>query len=135
MPKIDFSEIREPAPLEPGDYLSTLSAVTYVPKKPNTKADYVKLEFTISEEGPHEGRKAFRNLSLSENSLWAFKQAMIALGADPEDFDGEVDPEEMAKERIGSDAVLSITQQPDQRDPTGERMTANVARIREPSFA
>lgn len=137
MVKINFADVKEREIIPVGDYECTLTAITFVAKKATTKAPYIKCEFTVSEEGEAQGRKLFRNLSLSEESLWAFKSAMIALGTDPEEFDDEVDPEEMARDNIGNTAVLTVTHQKDTRDPSGEKMQPNVQRIRsaEEAFA
>lgn len=128
MPVIDFTDVKEPEALDAGDYPATLTDATFVPKTATAKADYVKLEFTFGDVEGAEGRKIFRNASLGKDVLYMFKRDMIALGTDPEEFTGEVDPEQIAKDNIGHECILSLTQRPDARNEG--QMQNNVARIK-----
>lgn len=130
MPKIDFSDVKPLEPIPDGDYEATLTAVELIEKKASTKAPYLKLEFTVQEEGEFQGRKLFRNASLSPDSLWAYKQSMIALGSDPEIFEGELDPLEVAQDNIGNSCSLSVSQTEYEGRPQNK-----VNRIRELAFA
>jgi hypothetical protein len=127
MPIIDFADVKEPELIEIGDHPATLTAATYVAKTATSKADYIKLEFTLSDE-PNQGRKQFLNRSLGRDVLWMFKRDMISLGSDPEDFAGSVDPEQIAKDNIGRECLLSVNQRPDQRNEG--QMQNNVAGVK-----
>lgn len=124
MVKIDFADVKELTALEEGDYDATMTAAELVQKA--GKDPYVKLEFTCSGDDA-EGRKLFRNCSLGAASLWNFKSTMIALGADPEAFDGDVDPEEMAKDLVGAECVLVVGQK-----MYNDRLTNEVKKVMAP---
>lgn len=135
MPRLmDFSAVKSFEPVPADTYEATLTEVEYVEKTLTSKGDYIKLVFTIS-DGEYQGRKLFRNMSMLENSLWAFKNAMIALGTDPSAFDGELDPEEVARENVGNDCQLDVVvkQVSGQNDP--EKKTNEIRNIKDAAFA
>ena len=111
MPRLNFSNVKEFAPLEEGSYIGRLTSVEYIAKSRTSGQPFIKLTFTLTSDNEDEslsGRKLFRNASLQEESLWAFKKYMIALGTDPEEFDEDVEVEEMARANIGNDALLVV---------------------------
>lgn len=69
---------------------------------------YAACEFTVSESSDFAGRKLFRNMSFSPQSLWATKRSMVAMGADPDELNGPVDVEEKLQRLIGNDCRLSV---------------------------
>lgn len=103
--KIDGTKIQDRENMPEDDYEATLTAVDLVEK--SGKDPYLKEVFTVS-DGEFAGRKLTSNQSLGDNSLWAFKERMIALGTDPDDFDGEFDPLEMARDNIGNDCIIVV---------------------------
>jgi len=112
MVKVNFSGIKEFTPIPDGTYAATLSGTKLVAEAKTSKQPYIELSFTIS-EGEHVGRRQFRNLSLTPQALWAFKQAMVRLGADPSEFSGELELEEvaaLAANYVGSPCRIAVAQ-------------------------
>jgi hypothetical protein len=99
MPKVDYSTIEERdfSPVEDGIYDGRLSGWELVPPKTADKHPYYNCEFTAEESAGIGNRKFWKILSLSPQSLWAFKKDMITLGADPEDMapGSEVDTDDI----------------------------------------
>jgi hypothetical protein len=118
MPRlIDFSQVKDTFEAVPrGEYDATLTGVRYVEKTATSKGDYLKLEFTLEDDGEFSGRKQWKNCRLLPEALWVYKKYMIALGSDAELFDTAFDVEEEAREHIGDACVLVVGQEPDQRN-------------------
>lgn len=90
MPVVDYNAIEERVftPVENGIYAARLTKGELNPAKSSDKFPYYNCEFTLDAD---EGRgvtkqKVWKVLSLSPQSLWAFKKDMLALGATPEDM-------------------------------------------------
>jgi hypothetical protein len=112
MPKINFDGIKEFTVIPEGTYQAALSGTKLVAEARTSKQPYVELSFTIS-EGEHTGRRQFRNYSLQPQALWAFKQTMVRLGADPDEFTGELDLNDIAEitaNYVGSPCQLDVGQ-------------------------
>lgn len=105
----------EPVPTD--DYFGKLTGVEYreagVGKGANDKHDNINCEFTLSEttEGDDEysGRKVWAKKYLTPEAAWSYKAMMLALGADPESLEGNVDAEEDTKKYIGATVVLKVS--------------------------
>lgn len=131
--KLNFANVTSSA-LPPGEYLCTLTAVKFTEASQSSGQPYIAAEFTVREDSDgstqHAGRKLFRNFSLQPQSLFALKQAMIALDADPDIFEQEEDfdiVEYLKEELIGHEALLTVTNEDYQGEPR-----ARVGRIRSP---
>ena len=114
MPSIDFSEVKGLEPIPAGVYLATVhNAEEGESQAGNTKID---LQWII-EEGDHAERIIFDTLVWHPKAMFRIKQTLQAFGY-PEDFAGEVIPEEL----IGQSAMLVVDiEESTQIDPaTGE---------------
>lgn len=129
--KIDFANVREPEPVEAGNYEATFTGHKMGEGR-DSKKPYVRMEYTIS-DGEYAGRKVFRVQSLQEQSLWMLKQTMLTLGADPDLFDGEMDLEEALTDLYGSACLIEVSIQ-EARDEN-DRPRPQVNRVRDLSFA
>lgn len=107
----------EPVPAD--RYLATLTGSEYReagvhPKRLKEEDDSINLEFTIAEtldgDDENSGRKVWKNQNLGDTSLWAYKKYMLAAGADADDLEGAIDPEEYTKPFHGEKVVLDISQ-------------------------
>ena len=110
MPRVDFSGVREFTPIPEGTYEATLSGSKVVAEAKTSKQPFVELTFTVA-EGEHAGRKMFRNFSLQPQALWAFKQAVVRLGADPDSFSGELEFEDLEMllgDLVGSPCRIAV---------------------------
>ncbi len=108
MPRINFANVKTLEALPAGDYGASLTEVKYVEKSRSSGQPYYRLGFTVTDDGEYSGRKLFRNASLTEESLWAIKAYLIALGTDPEELEGDADVDELFNDRIGSDCVIVV---------------------------
>lgn len=111
-PSVDFTGVTEGfEPIPDGKQPATLEAWEWndTPKSSNAKTDdpTVALTFRIS-DGEFEGRKMFRNYSMSRQALWAFKRALVRLGIDPSELDGDIDLDEIMPDLVGAECVLKI---------------------------
>lgn len=99
MPKVDYAAIEERdfTPVADGIYAARLTNWELVDAKSADKFPYYNCEYTAAEEANIGKRKFWKILSLSPQSLWAFKKDMIALGADPEQMapGSDVDTDEI----------------------------------------
>lgn len=109
IPKIDFSAVEDLVAIDENDYEATLTSFEYFPTSKSSGEPYYQLEFTVSEP-PYAGRKLWRNFSCQKQALWAFKQAAVRLGADPDDLIGSVDMDEILEGIVGRDCVLRVGQ-------------------------
>lgn len=104
--KVDFSGVSTSFEvLEEGLYPGKLADFKYVAVSKSSGKPYYQLEFDITEP---EGRKAWRNYSLQPQSLFAIKRALIILGADEDDLEGEIDLDEVLPQLIGADCTLAL---------------------------
>lgn len=68
------------------------------------------LEYTFTAEAGEEiaGRKAFVECSLQPQSLFKIKKAMIDMGMDPEDLEGQIDLDEALDAMIGAETTIRV---------------------------
>ena len=105
LPSIDFSGIKDLEAIEADTYDAVLDEFEL---KQGPKGDYYSLKFKIT-DGEFEGRSQWRNISITPNSLWAFKRACIALGADPGQFDGSLDTDEVLESVLGNPCRIKVS--------------------------
>ena len=86
--KIDFGgvETREFEPLPTGKHLSKLSSAEYVAESGRSGMPAVAWQFTVT-GSEFDGRKAFLNTSLQEQSLWSTQRILVAMGMPKEEVD------------------------------------------------
>ncbi len=107
MPVLDFSDVKGLEAIPEGTYRCTFADAE---KKKGDKGDFYKVKFTVTDdEDEYNGRSVIRNYSLSPKSLWAFKNLCLALGADADDFAGEVDTDEMLIGLKGAECDVTVT--------------------------
>jgi hypothetical protein len=125
VPVVDWSGVKPPEIVPEGATVATLTGKKYVESSKSSGKPYIELEFTVSaspDEG-FNGRKLRRIYSLSEDALWALKEAMLALDADPDIFDGSFEVEEEVSNLFGRQAMLEVYHE-DYTDPkTGNTRT------------
>jgi hypothetical protein len=93
MPIIDGSSIKDLPPIPAGIYGASFEEFEL---KDGPKGSYYSMTFAVKDDDTDfDGRKVFRNISLSAQSLWAFKRAALSLGASEEEFEGELDTDEL----------------------------------------
>lgn len=114
---IDFSSTGI-EPFDEGTYTATVSSLVITTSKAGNPM--IKAEFTLDDE-PYVGRKAFDNLSLKPNSLWATKRALLNMGAEAEALSSKITPDvlrEICASLVGNQVTLKITVRT--RDDNGE---------------
>lgn len=72
----------------------------------NKGADRLNLQFKITEEGEWYNRRLFLGCTLVPESYFNIKGAALALGDDPDVWEGEVDPEERVRSLIGNKCLV-----------------------------
>ncbi len=69
--------------------------------------DTVEITFTLDE---HKGRKAWRNYSLTPQSLWAIKKMLVEIGVPEAKLSGSgVQLHEILDETIGAPCIVALT--------------------------
>lgn len=125
--------MKQREPLPEGEYHAILTNSKVVTPADKSKYAYVQLEFTIAEDEGEEfaGRKAFRNISSSPDSLWAFVEASIALGADEEEVtQPEIDMADTFIELRGNECWLQTSIREWQRnEKSAVQRNTNVDKI------
>jgi hypothetical protein len=111
MAKVDFQAGRDALkPVEPGLYPGKLSAFTYHahPKdKPEGNAFYT-LEYEIT-QGEGEGKKVWRNYTLSLTALPYLERDLVTLGADPDELlASEVELDDVIKPLLNAECGLKL---------------------------
>lgn len=104
MPVVDGSQIKDLQPVAVGWYDATFDK--YELKLSEKNNQYDACEFVSEIDG--EERRFFYNLTLTEKSLWKYKQVALALGADQAIFEGEFDTEDVLDELLGAPCRLKI---------------------------
>jgi len=127
MPRVDFSNVKELEVVEADDYDAKLSEYEYIEKSKSGGKPYYK--FTFEAEVGDETRKFFRNFSVTPDSLWALKRALIVLGVDEESFGGEVDLDEVIDEVVGNSCIIEVAVKEYEGRDVNE-----VRRIKAPGF-
>lgn len=94
------------------------------------KGPYANCEFTISDASDYAGRKQWKVLSFSPGALAMTKRNLIAMGADPESFNGPIDVEEILDDLVGNDCTLVVNVRMYEGDEQNE-----VTRIKSPDYA
>ena len=113
MAKINFQGVKtEFEPVPGGIYESKFHDYKFglVKTGANQGQRSVNLQFAITEEGVWKNRRLFRFCTFTQESLWAFKRTMSALGAevDWEDPEG-IDDEEVCKSVKGAPCILVVS--------------------------
>jgi hypothetical protein len=109
-PVIDFTQVEDLKPLPRDWYLASIvEAKEGVSKQNNAKID---LRWKV-EEGEFEGRNIFDTITFTQKALFRVKATLKGLGY-PEDFSGEIVPEDL----VGKTArILVDIEQSTQIDP------------------
>lgn len=108
MPKINFNGVSDGFEVIPsGDYAAVLESWKWHDKAKTSDNGYLELKFAIT-EGEYEGRNVWRNLSESDNALWAMKRALIRLGCSADDLDDEIDLDDIMPDLCGNSCVLTL---------------------------
>lgn len=102
MPTVDGSAIQDFAAIPADTYDAVLAEAEY-----HSDKQYYAFKFRIT-EGDHVNRQMFRNVSIKPTSLWAFKAACVALGADPSAFEGEFDTDDILEPLIGEACRIKV---------------------------
>lgn len=106
-PIIDSSTILEFEALPKGTYNCRLQK--FENKRTNADdGDNVNLRFTV-EDGELAGRIIFYTLSLKPGALWKFKQTCLALGAEPKQFVGLFDTDEILNSIQGNECRVAVS--------------------------
>lgn len=119
-PVVDGSVIEEFTAIEKGTWNAILSDVEY-----NDEKEYYKCEFTITEE-PYANQKAWRNLSVKDKALVFYKQAGVALGADPAIFRGKFDTDDVLPKMIGHECRIQTDDPDDTYDGTPRTVVKKI---------
>lgn len=117
--KVNFQNVG--AALPPSIYIAQLEEAKAVKTKDGTK-DMMRFKFVVKDDEQYEGRAIFRNFMVDGNALFYLMEALVSLGADPEDLAGneddpEVDIEEISKQCVGAKVRLHLTIR-EYEDPT-----------------
>lgn len=98
---VDFSAIADLGPIAAGVYEASIASA-----KPGVSlSGHPKIDTAWKvEEGDFEGRQIFDTLAFHPNALPMTKRKLLQLGF-PEDFSGEIDPEDL----IGVTATITVS--------------------------
>ncbi len=108
MPVVNFGAIQERISLFPdGQYEAHFTGWKLV-ERPN-KDPYYNMEYTLA-GGEFDGQKVWKINSLGDTSLWAFKNDMLALQANPSDLapDSTVDTDDIVAGCVGAECRLDL---------------------------
>jgi hypothetical protein len=111
MPVVDGSQIKDLVPVPDGTYDAKFTKFEFKNSRNNNPTDQLEFELISENDEEIDGRKMFLNLTLTEKSLWKYKQTALALGADEEIFLGEFDTEDVLEELLGNPCRLMIGHQ------------------------
>lgn len=108
--KVNFANVGQVLP--PSIYTAQLTEVK-VGQAKSSGADMVTMKFAIKDDEEFENRSIYRNFMVDGNALFYLMDALVALGADPEELAGteedpEVDIEAIAKRCIGARVRLHL---------------------------
>lgn len=106
MPVINFPVDSGLDPLV-GTYEATLTELKYG----TSKAGQPKLDFVFTlTDSEVEGRKAFTSKSLQPNAIWSTKEALVALGMEPEALSGtDVDTDDITAQVVGNSCRVVLS--------------------------
>lgn len=133
MSVFDFSDVKEFTAVEAGTYNAKLTGYKFKNSKPSAEFPNGKPMVTLelSLEGELEGRKLWQNYTLTQAALPYVKNALVALGANPDDFTAQVDLGAMIGGLIGSGCTLEVSKSPYTNPSTKETKDTNsIDRIR-----
>lgn len=124
--KINLEGVGDFVPVPNGHYPATFESFKFGKTKEKND-DKVDITFILTDEAPEEyiGRKFWQTFTFGEKALWAFKNFLIVLGAEPEQINGEFDVAEMLDEFKGTNVVLAISQETYQPAAGGESKVRN----------
>lgn len=105
-PIVDGSSIKDFDPIE-GTFNCRLESFENKAAKTDGSPN-VNLTFVV-DEGEYVGRKLFVTKSLKPQALWNFKKTCVALGADPEEFVGQFDTDEILRNLIGEECRVKAS--------------------------
>lgn len=120
MPIVDFSQATELVPVPVDTYDAILESWEYHPSAKSSGQPYLSLKFAVS-GGDFDGRTLFRNFSLQAKALWAFKRALVRLGANSEDLTEEMDLDDVMPPLVGAMCKLKVGQR-EYTDPDTEEV-------------
>lgn len=106
MPTIDFSAVKDFEPLPKGEYTAALTKHEFGDSKQGQPK--VKVQYTVSDPEEFAGRVIFKDYSLQAKALWVIKKHLVALGADPDEFAGDVDLDELLERLHGEEAIFDL---------------------------
>ena len=130
-PVVNFEGVKDQGELIPkGLYNARFSEFE---EKDGDAGVYYNCMFVLDTDDPEtNGRKVFNNVSVSEKSLPFFRKFCLALGADKEDFSGDVDTDEMMERLVGEECRVRITHK---KIKDEDRIVHNVAAVLAPGFS
>lgn len=112
---VDFTEVKDLAPIPPGKYPAEIKACTPTRSKSSGNPMF-NIQWRVT-EGEYADRIVFQSLVFTPKAMFMVKQVMTAIGFD-EDYGGTITPDDL----IGEDAVLQVTIEQGSVDPTtGEK--------------
>lgn len=102
------------APIGPGMFPVEVTKCELKQGKNAPHNPYLGMELTVIDHEEFNGRKLFFNVGLTENSLWALKGSLLALGFDESSVDDEegLDVNEIIEEVVGQQAVAEVQLRP-----------------------
>src|SRR5262245_40920114 len=105
---VDLAGVKTTLDIIPdGTYPARYTAVKAGKSKNNN--DKFDLEFVLNTDDDEiNGRKAFVQVTVTENSLWRVKKTLVDLGYDPSALEGKVNLNEAFEELLGADAVIKV---------------------------
>lgn len=98
---LNFKGVKTFKTIPEGSYVVEVVAATMDESKAGN--DMIKWEFEVA-EGPHKGAKLWYNSTITDDSLWALRQVLDALGQDVPDGEMDIDLEEL----VGCQAGVGV---------------------------
>lgn len=125
MPVVDGSSIEDFSALPDGTYDCELESFENKQAKTDQSAN-VTLKFNVTEDSEFTGRKIFVTHNLKPQSLWSFKRTCVALGADPEDFAGPFDTDDMLGQLRSAPCRIRVTVNPEGHPYAGKQNVEEI---------
>ena len=98
---LNFKGVKTFKTIPEGSYVVEVVAATM--EESSKGNDMIKWEFEVA-EGPHKGAKLWYNSTITDDSLWALRQVLDALGQDVPDGEMDIDLEEL----VGCQAGVGV---------------------------
>jgi hypothetical protein len=128
--KLNLGNVKELEPIAAGTYAATFTDWQLQDSRSVQGEKNVNCQFTITEDGPDQGRKIFRNFVVRDTALWALKRFLIRMGAQEDEInDEDADLEDLLNSVKGADCRVKVTQ----REYQG-RMTNDVQDVLSPDY-